>query len=84
MEGFLSEKECDWYHAPNNIVGVLVNPITGELSKSGDKKNKMFYFVKGTEPHENYTYDLDSVFKEDETEEHNEITDSEQAINNST
>ena len=66
MEGYLEDKNCEWYHAPNNIVGVLVNPITGELSKSGDKKSKMFYFVKGTEPHANYTYDLDAVFKENE------------------
>ncbi len=26
----------------------------------------MFYFVKGTEPHSDYGYDLDSVFKEEQ------------------
>ena len=65
MEGYLKEKKCEWYKAPNNIVGVLVNPITGELSSSDDKKSKMFYFIKGTEPHGDYTYDLDAVFKEE-------------------
>ena len=64
MEGFLENSDNNWYEAPNNIVGVLVNPITGELAKDGDKKTKMFYFIKGTEPHNDYNYDLDAVFKE--------------------
>ena len=64
MEGYLKDKKSDWYLAPSNIVGVLVNPITGEISKSDDKVSKMFYFVKGTEPYADYSYDLDSVFKE--------------------
>ena len=64
MEGYLKGKDTGWYEAPNNIVGVLVNPITGEVAKEGDKKTKMFYFVKGTEPHSDYSYDLDAVFKE--------------------
>ena len=78
MEGYLKNRKCEWYQAPNNIVGVLVNPITGELATNGDKKSKMFYFVKGTEPHANYTYDLDAVFKEDEKEQKKDIDDSEQ------
>ena len=28
----------------------------------------MFYFVKGTEPHSDYSYNLDSVFKEDQND----------------
>jgi len=66
MEGYLEDKECSWYDAPNNIVGVLVNPITGELAKEKDKNKKIFYFLKGTEPYSGYSYDLDSVFKEDD------------------
>lgn len=64
MEGYLQDKSSKWYEAPSNIVGVLVNPITGELTKEGDQKNKMFYFIKGTEPYTNDNYDLDSVFKQ--------------------
>ena len=64
MESYLENKKSTWYDAPSNIVGVMVNPITGELSKEGDKVSKMFYFVKGTEPYTNDSYDLDSVFKE--------------------
>ena len=65
IEGYLKDKKNEWYKAPNNIVGVLVNPITGELAKEGDKKAKMFYFIKGTEPYTDYNYDLDSIFKEE-------------------
>lgn len=69
MEGYLKDKSNDWYKAPNNIVGVLVNPITGELSnEENSKKKKMFYFIKGTEPYTDYNYDLDSVFKEESSE----------------
>ena len=74
MENYLKNIDCKWYEAPNNIVGVLVNPITGELAKTGDKKAKLFYFVKGTEPHSDYSYDLDLVFKEenDDTDKNDE------------
>lgn len=69
MEGYLKDKSNNWYKAPNNIVGVLVNPITGELSnEENSKKKKMFYFIKGTEPYTDYNYDLDSVFKEESSE----------------
>ena len=64
MEKYNVNKDTTWYSAPNNVVGVLVNPITGELTKSDDKKKKMFYFIKGTEPFSDYSYDLDAVFKE--------------------
>ncbi len=61
MEGYLKDKNNDWYEAPNNIIGELVNPITGERKKDGDKKSKMFYFINGTQPYE--TYDFEAVFK---------------------
>lgn len=66
MEGYLKDKKKTWYEAPNNIVGVLVDPITGELINGENKKGKIFYFLKGTEPFAEYSYDLDSVFKEDD------------------
>ena len=68
MEAYLKNKKNNWYTAPNNIVGVLVNPITGELIKDTDKKGKIFYFIKGTEPYTENSYDLDSVFKEEKEE----------------
>ena len=68
MEAYLKNKKNSWYDVPNNIVGVMVNPITGELINGENKKGKIFYFLKGTEPYEDYSYDLDSVFKQDEEE----------------
>ena len=63
MESSLTEKENSWYDIPKNVVGVLVDPITGQL----DSNNKrMFYYIKGTEPYENYSFDdLIPVFKEE-------------------
>lgn len=75
MEGYLKNKKSNWYTAPNNIVGVLVNPITGEIAKKDDKKSKMFYFIKGTEPYSDESYDLDAVFKEEN--ENRALTDDE-------
>ena len=46
------------------MVGTLVNPITGELSKEGDENSKLFYFLKGTEPSTSFV-DLEAVFKEE-------------------
>ena len=66
MEGYFNDKETSWYNIPDNIVGVLVNPLTGEISDVGDKKKKLFYFLKGTEPHKDVGYDFESVFKEDD------------------
>lgn len=66
MEGYFNDKETSWYDIPDNIVGVLVNPLTGEISGSGDKKKKLFYFLKGTEPHKDIGYDFESVFREED------------------
>ena len=64
MEKYLKDKDNSWYDIPNNVVGTLVNPITGELAKEGDENTKIFYFLKGTEPTTN-TIDLEAVFKEE-------------------
>ena len=64
MEEYLKDKDNSWYELPENVVGTLVNPITGELAKEGDQNSKIFYFLKGTEP-SSITRDLESVFKEE-------------------
>lgn len=82
IEGYLKDKKNTWYEAPNNIVGVLVNPITGEIANdSNAKKKKMFYFVKGTEPYSENNYDLDAVFKEENEDEEN-ISDNDYNVDN--
>lgn len=66
MEAYLKDKDNSGYSVPSNIVGVLVDPITGMLAKEDTKNSKMFYFIKGTEPTVQYvSYDLDAAFKED-------------------
>lgn len=50
MEGCMSGKEDKWYEIPNNVVGVLVDPIDGELASDNTSHKHMFYYIKGTEP----------------------------------
>jgi len=50
MENYLKDKENNWYEMPSNVVGVLVNPITGKPATNEDKIKKILYYIKGTEP----------------------------------
>lgn len=66
MESYFKDKETTWYDIPSNVVGVLVNPITGVVASNNDTKKEMFFYIKGTEPTlEGTTKDLDAVFKEE-------------------
>ena len=47
IEASLSNTSTDWYPIPDNVIGIPLNPITGEY---GTSKNSIFYFIKGTEP----------------------------------
>lgn len=49
-EEYLKDKEDTWYKIPDNVVGVLVDPITGKPATKDTKKPTMFYYIKGTEP----------------------------------
>lgn len=59
METYMSKKDPVWYDIPNNVSGVLVNPITGKPATENDKNSKIMYYIKGTEP-----TDSDPVFDE--------------------
>ena len=50
VENYLKDKEVSWYSMPSNVVGVLVDPITGELANQDTKNSTIFYYIKGTEP----------------------------------
>ena len=50
IEGCLKDKKDNWYEIPSNVVGVLVNPINGELATEESKNKKILYYIKGTEP----------------------------------
>ncbi len=48
METTLKDTPASWYETPKNVIGIPLNPVTGEYGKKG--RSTMFYFVKGTEP----------------------------------
>jgi len=43
-------EEAGWYEKPKNVVGTLVEPISGKPSDDSSKNTKLVYFLKGTEP----------------------------------
>lgn len=49
MEAILKDTEPSWYEIPKNIVGVPLDPISGDFIEN-KKTNNVFYYVKGTEP----------------------------------
>lgn len=66
MEKYFKENEATWYDIPSDIVGVLVNPITGTIATEESEKKEMFFYLKGTEPTlQTVSKDLDQVFKEE-------------------
>jgi penicillin-binding protein 2D len=53
IENYLKGSADSWYDTPDNVVGVLVDPITGKLADENSKKKKILYYIKGTEPSTN-------------------------------
>lgn len=49
-ENYLADKETSWYDIPSNVVGVIVDPISGNLATTDTKNATVFYYLKGTEP----------------------------------
>ena len=47
IEDYLKDTESRWYETPQNVIGVLEDPITGE--KATNNKASIFYYVKGSE-----------------------------------
>lgn len=50
MENYLKGREDVWYDMPRNVVGVFVDPVSGEVVDMDVQKKKMLYYIKGTEP----------------------------------
>ncbi len=48
IEESLKDTEASWYEKPKNVIGLPLNPVTGEFVTTG--KSSMYYFVKGSEP----------------------------------
>ena len=53
MESYLKDTEEHWYSMPSNVVGVLVDPISGLPASENNEKKKILYYLKGTEPSNN-------------------------------
>ena len=57
IEYYLDDKEDNWYEMPNNVVGALVNPLNGKIATKNDEKSVIQYYLKGTEPSNDYSLD---------------------------
>lgn len=66
MEDYLKDTKENWYKTPNNVVGVAIDPISGNVATNGNKA-KVLYYIKGTEPSSDYT--LDDLIPTIKTEE---------------
>jgi penicillin-binding protein 2D len=53
MENYFAGVTYNWYQQPKNVVGILVDPITGE-STNDNRYKKFIYFVKGTQPYQRF------------------------------
>ena len=49
IEDYLKDKDNNWYEQPDNVVGVIVDPISGEIATDYNKSTT-FYYIKGTQP----------------------------------
>lgn len=68
VDGYLENMDTEWYSQPDNVVGALVNPISGEVTTDNDNSATIFYYIKGTEPsYEDQT--LDSLIPTTKTKE---------------
>ncbi len=65
VEEILKDKEANWYETPDNVVGEVLDAVTGKVTKDTNKAT-LFYFVKGTE---NSFTDAEYVFKEQDVSE---------------
>lgn len=50
IEQYMKDKEDAWYKIPNNVVGMLIDPVSGEIANEQSKKKRILYYIKGTEP----------------------------------
>lgn len=64
VEELLKDKEQSWYHTPDNVVGVVLDAVSGKPTNDTTKAT-LFYYVKGTE--ESFS-DAEYVFKEEQEE----------------
>ena len=49
MEEIQKDYQDNWYETPENVVGVILDPITGEIT-TNSKKAVIYFYLKGSEP----------------------------------
>ncbi len=49
MEEIEGEGEDNWYQKPDDVVGVILDAVTGEYTNDA-RKSYIYYYVKGSEP----------------------------------
>ena len=69
IEEYFKNNKPKWYKIPDNVVGTLVDPITG-MPTTDSNKATMFYYIKGTEP--NYDENLESLIPTIKEEKEND------------
>ena len=43
-------KGNSWYDIPDNVIGVITDPISGKLATNENLHKRILYYIKGTEP----------------------------------
>lgn len=57
IEKYLEGHDDNWYTIPNNVVGIIADPVTGKPATESTKNGTILYYIKGTEPTKNNNYD---------------------------
>ncbi|MCX4254012.1 MAG: transglycosylase domain-containing protein [Bacilli bacterium] len=65
VEAIVKEKEPKWYDTPDNVVGVVLDAVSGKPTTNTSKAT-LFYYVKGTEDSIN---NVEYVFKDEDEED---------------
>lgn len=65
VEDLQRDQEAHWYETPDNVVGVVLDSVSGKTTND-TKKATLFYYVKGTE---NDISNAEKVFKEENIQE---------------
>lgn len=65
IENYFQDKKAHWYKTPKNVVGSLVDPISGQITNENNKKATIFYYIKGTQP--SYDDSLDNLIPTSKT-----------------
>lgn len=66
MEEIQTDAKDNWYTTPSNVVGVILDAVTGEVTNDANKAI-VYYYLKGSEP----TINAKEVFIEDKKEDDN-------------